>query len=155
MNLSSVAVNQLQKRLPKVIDARTHGLIDYAHCAFFFTVGALMWRRNRRAAAAALGTGAFVLVQSLLTDYPLGATPVISLAEHGKMDAALAATSPLIPRLFGFSGTGAARIFEANGVVAAAVVGMTDFDGKAAQRGRGEGEDYWNYTADAHTDRVA
>ena len=149
MKLTRVAAKQLQKRLPKVIDARTHGFIDYAHSAFFFAVGALLWHKNRRAAATALGTGGFLLAQSLLTDYPLGAAPVLSFSDHGKIDAGLASASFVLPRVFGFAGTPEARIFEASGIVTSGIVGMTDWDNAHAHDGSSPHDEYWNYTADS------
>lgn len=123
-------------RLPKVIGPKAHGVIDYAQSAFFLTVGLLCWKRNRPAAIAALGTSALVLTQALLTDYPLGVKPVISFETHGKIDAYFASTSWAIPKLFGFRGTPAAKVFEANSVVAGGIVGMTDFNSSRAFQDR-------------------
>ena len=123
----------IEDRLPKVIDARTHGIVDYCHAAFFLTLGFICLRSNKRAAAAALGTGAFVLVQSLLTDYPLGVRPVFSFETHGKIDAAFASASWAIPQVFGFSDTVPARIFEGNTLVEATAVGLTDFNSERAR----------------------
>ncbi|HXE06428.1 MAG TPA: hypothetical protein VN612_00945 [Acidobacteriaceae bacterium] len=128
MSVATALVEKLETRLPKVIDARTHGVIDYAHAGFFLGMALVCRKRNPRAALAALCTGSFVLVQSLLTDYPLGAGKVIPFKTHGEMDAAFAASSFAMPRIFGFSDTGAAKVFRANGFVEGAVVGMTDFD---------------------------
>jgi hypothetical protein len=114
-------------RIHKVIDTRTHGLIDYCHAIVFLGMALLFRKSNPRAATAALLTGSFVLAQSLLTDYPLGVAKVFSFATHGRMDAVLAASSPLIPSLFGFKGTAAARVFQANCLIACSVVGLTDF----------------------------
>lgn len=132
MSIQSAAQNQLESRLPKVIDARTHGIIDYCHAAFFLGM-AWFWRKsNRPAALASLVTGSFILAESLLTDYPLGAFKVIPFGTHGRMDTGFAASSPMMPRMFGFSGTPAARIFQGNGLMEAAVVGMTDFNSERA-----------------------
>ena len=61
MSIATAAVLGAEKRLPKVIDARKHGMIDYFHAAFFFGM-ALMCRKNQpRTALAALLTGSFVL----------------------------------------------------------------------------------------------
>ncbi len=123
-------------KLPKVINARTHGMIDYSHAAFFLTM-ALVWRRtNKRAALAALGTGAFVLVQSLLTDYPLGAAPVLSFETHGKMDGAFASGGWLLPRVLGFADTPEARVFELNSAVEGTIVALTDFDSQRARQAK-------------------
>jgi hypothetical protein len=123
----------VESRLPKVIDAKTHGVIDYCHAAFFFGMALLSRRTNPRAATAALITGAFVLVESLLTDYPLGAEPVIPFQTHGRMDAGFAASSLMVPRIFGFEGTHAATVFKTNAFVESAVVGLTDFNTERAR----------------------
>jgi hypothetical protein len=139
MSLLSSALNLLESRLPKVIDAGTHGLIDYGHAAFFLGMAVVCRKSNPRAAAAALATGGFVLAESLLTDYPLGVKPVISFEAHGKLDAGFAATSLAIPGVFGFEGTGAAKVFKMNAFVEAVVVGLTDFHSERARRVAPEG----------------
>ncbi len=133
MPLGTIALHQIETRLPKVISPSTHGVIDYSHAAFFATVAAVCWKRNRPAALAAAGTSALVLLQSLFTDYKPGVKRVIPFAVHGQMDAGFAALSWGIPRLFGFSGTKAANVFRANAFVEATVVGLTDFSSERAR----------------------
>jgi hypothetical protein len=128
--------NSLESGLPKVISPTVHGVIDYSHAAFFFTVGLACCRSNKRAAWAAFATSGFILVQSLLTDYRFGAKPVISFETHGKMDAVFASSSWMVPMLAGFRGTGAAKIFEGNSVAEASVVGMTDWNSERAREER-------------------
>jgi hypothetical protein len=120
----------------KVISPTAHGIIDYSHSAFFFAVGLLCSRSNKRAACAAFATSGFILVQSLLTDYRLGAKPVISFEDHGKMDSIFAASSWMMPMLFGFKDTAAAKVFEVNSLAEASVVAMTDWDSQRAHRER-------------------
>jgi hypothetical protein len=139
MSVASIAVNELENRLPKVIDARKHGMIDYGHAAFFLGMAFVCRKSEPRAALAALVTGSFVLVQSLLTDYPLGVKKVIPFRVHGQMDAAFAASSFMVPKIFGFSDSPAASVFKANSFVEAAVVGATDF---SSERARSEELDY-------------
>ncbi len=138
--LGSVARNTtlstLENKLPKVISPGAHSVIDYAHAAFFFTTGLVLWGRNRRAAIAALGTGAFVLTQSMLTDYPGGIWPRISFQTHGRMDAGFASASLIVPKLLAFDQTSAAQIFRTNSVVEACVVGLTDWDSEEARQER-------------------
>ncbi len=122
--------------IPKVISPRMHGFIDYSHAAFFFTVGLFCSRSNKPAARAAFATGGLILVQSLLTDYPLGAKPVISFETHGKMDAVMAASSWMIPLLFGFAATGAAKVFESNSLIEGSVVTTTDWNSERARAER-------------------
>lgn len=133
MPLATLALHQMETRLPKVISPKTHGIIDYCHAAFFASVAAICWKSNRRAAIAAAGTSAFVLVQSLLTDYKYGAERVIPFSVHGQMDGGFAAASLAIPRIFGFSGTAAAKVFQVNAFVEASVVGLTDWNSERAR----------------------
>jgi hypothetical protein len=141
MSVATALVQNVENRLPKVIDARTHGVIDYCHAAFFFGMALFCRKSNPRAAIAAAATGGFVLVESLLTDYPLGWKKVIPFSVHGQMDAAFAASSFAMPKLFGFSDSGAATVFTTNGFVEGSVVGMTNWDSDAA---RAEESDLWN-----------
>ena len=137
MSLATAALTSMERKLPKVIDARSHGIIDYCHAAFFLGMALFCSRKNKRAATAALVTGSFVLVESLLTDYPLGAAKVMPFATHGKLDAAFAAASPWMPSLFGFSGTPEAVVFRANGLIEGAVVSMTDWNSERARSEEG------------------
>jgi hypothetical protein len=136
MSLINQSLDAVESKLPKIIGPTAHGLIDYAHSAFFLTVGLLFSRSNKRAACAAFATSGFILVQSLLTDYRFGAKPVISFETHGKMDSVFASSSWLVPVAFGFKGTNAARIFELNSLAEASVVGMTDWNSARAHRER-------------------
>lgn len=127
MNTTNSA-NNSGAGIPKVISPTAHGVIDYCHAAFFFTVGVLCTRsRNKGAARAAYATSGFILVQSLLTDYPFGVKPVFSFKTHGKMDTVFAASSWMLPLLFGFKDTLAAKIFEGNSLAEAGVVAATDW----------------------------
>ncbi len=124
-----------KKLIPKIINARTHGIIDYCHAAFFLTLGFILLKSNKRAAAGALTTGSIVLVQSLLTDYPLGIKPVISFETHGKLDAAFAAVSFFVPDIFRFPYTKSANVFVSNMFVESTVVALTDFSSIRARAG--------------------
>jgi len=132
MSLIANSLSFLENRLPKVIDARTHGIIDYCHAAFFLGMAWTCRKSNPRASFAALLTGGFVLAESMLTDYPMGVTRVIPFEQHGRMDSAFAAASLAIPTVFGFANTPAVGIFRANAVVEAVIVGMTDYGVKPA-----------------------
>ena len=116
----------------KIINSRTHGILDYCHASFFLGMS-IVARKNKAASLAALGTGAFMLVQSLLTDYPLGFKRDLNFETHGKMDAAFGSLSWALPRIFGFEHTAAAQVFEINSYVETSVVIMTDFDNQRAR----------------------
>ena len=129
--------NSPDAAIPKVISPTVHGIIDYCHAAFFFTVGVLSARSHNKAAArAAFATGGFILVQSLLTDYRFGVKPVFSFETHGKMDAVFASSSWMLPLLFGFKDTPAAKIFEGNSLAEASVVATTDWNSQRAHAER-------------------
>jgi hypothetical protein len=136
MSLVNEGTKTLETKLPKIVSPTVHGVIDYMHSAFFFAVGLLCSRSNKRAAGAAFATSGFILAQSLFTDYRFGAKPLISFETHGKMDSVFASTSWMLPLLFGFKGTNAAKIFEANSLAEASVVGITDWDSDRAHRER-------------------
>ncbi|MGI4830731.1 MAG: hypothetical protein ACRYFU_21430 [Janthinobacterium lividum] len=133
MALGTLALHQLEAKLPKVISPKTHGLVDYGHAAFFATMAAVCWKKNRRAAYAAAFTSAFVLVESLFTDYKYGVKKLIPFSVHGQMDGGFAAASLGIPKAFGFEGTVPATIFHVNAFVEATVVGLTDWSDERAR----------------------
>ncbi|MDP9038610.1 MAG: hypothetical protein M3O02_04950 [Acidobacteriota bacterium] len=131
------STNRSDAVLPKVISPTMHGVIDYCHAAFFFTVGVLCARSDNKAASnAAFATGGFILVQSLLTDYRFGVKPVLSFETHGKIDAVFASSSWMLPLLFGFKDTVAAKVFEGNSLAEASVVAMTDWSSQRAHEER-------------------
>ena len=72
MAILQTSAKLVTKRLPKVISPTAHAVIDYISAATFFAVGALYFRRNKRAAISAIVCGAAETVTSLLTDYPGG-----------------------------------------------------------------------------------
>jgi hypothetical protein len=149
MLLINEGTKVLETKLPKVIGPTAHGVIDYMHSAFFLAVGLLFCRSNKRAANAAFATSGFILAQSMLTDYRFGVKPLISFETHGKMDSVFASTSWMIPSICGFKGTKAAKIFEANSLAEASVVGITDWDSERAHRER----EYTNGTEHAGLQR--
>jgi hypothetical protein len=135
MTIATKALEQVEKRLPKVIDARTHGIIDYCHAGFFLGMAWFLRKKEPRASWAALATGSFLLAEALCTDYPLGVVKQLPFETHGRMDAAFAASSMALPRILHFEGTPAAAVFKGNSLAEAAMVGMTDWDSKRASKG--------------------
>jgi len=133
MSVATAVLNRLEDRLPKVIDARTHGIIDYCHASFFLGMALVCRKKNGRAALASLITGGFILAEALMTDYPLGVFKILPFARHGEMDGAFAASSLVVPRVFGFEGTGASVVFKVNAITEASVVGMTNFNSEDAR----------------------
>ncbi len=118
----------MSNRMPKVINPRTHAVIDYVVAGTFFAVGALYWGRNKRAAISSIICGAATTINSMLTDYPGGVWKVMSYHNHGRIDAGLAGITATMPSLMQFSDDHEARFFEVQALAETAVTAMTDFD---------------------------
>lgn len=133
MALMQKGVQVLTERMPKVISPKTHAIIDYATAGSFFLAGALLWRRNRRAAIGAFLCGAAEAGTAMVTDYPGGVTKAISFQTHGRIDAGMAGLVASIPTFMAFGDEPEAMFFRGEGVAMAAVTGLTDFrqDGRA------------------------
>jgi hypothetical protein len=113
--------------VPGVINARTHGIIDYIHAGTNLLFGALFLRSNKRAAFAAFALGGNVLFNALMTDYPLGVFRVWSFKTHGILDYGVAATSAMFPTLLGFTDSGEALYFHIQGGGEAGIAALTDY----------------------------
>jgi len=127
----------MSRVLPKVISPRTHGIIDYIHAGTNFVAGALFRRRNPRASNAAFALGAGILVNALMTDYPLGVFRRYSFRVHGALDYGVAAASASMPRLLGIEDEPEARYFKMQGTGEALIAGMTDYSDTQGARRRG------------------
>ncbi|MGZ4838714.1 MAG: hypothetical protein ACXVZR_09210 [Terriglobales bacterium] len=119
-------VAALATRMPKVISPKTHAIIDYATIGAFGLLAGLFWRRNRRAAIAAIISGGAQLTTVLLTDFPGGVADVISLPTHVKIDFGLAAGASAMPTFMGFDDEAEAKWFRILGLEITTVAAMTD-----------------------------
>ncbi len=127
MPLVQKGVSMVVDRMPKVIGPRTHALIDYAVAGTFFTMGALFWRRNKRASICSFVCGAAATANSLLTNYPGGVWKIMDFETHGGIDAGLAGITAAMPDAMFFSGTPESRFFRVQGIAETAVTALTDF----------------------------
>ncbi len=134
MAILDTSVKALSNRLPKVISPKTHAIIDYASAGSFFLFGALMWKRNKRAAIGSMICGAAEANTMMMTDMPGGVYRVISPETHAKIDASFAGAVSMLPTLLGFGNDKAAWFFRAQGMNVAAVTGMTNFEGYEEER---------------------
>lgn len=116
-------------KMPKVINPTVHAIIDYGMAASFFTMAALFWRRNKRAAISCLVCGGTETVTAILTDYPGGVTDAISFETHGRIDFGMSGLISSMPNLLRFSDEGEAGFFRVQGLAMATVAGLTDFTG--------------------------
>jgi hypothetical protein len=142
MNTSDIGqlenLTRMTDQIPRVIDARSHAVLDYATAAGFLALGAYMQPRNSLAAALAFINGAAVLGLSLLTDYPGGLWRVISFKTHGIVDAVQAGLSGTGPRLFGFENAPEAKLFYGQAALEAGVIAATDWSSG------GDGQNGWS-----------
>src|SRR5579864_9633917 len=99
MPLITKAVETIGTRLPKVVSPKGHAIFDYVQMGIFVAMGALFWKKNKRASVAAFCCAAAEATNVLLTDYPGGMKPVFSFENHGKIDAALAGAVASLPNL--------------------------------------------------------
>ena|SRR5581483_11288707 len=128
--------NSLTKPLPKVLSPKGHAIADYASIGAFAVAGALFWRRNKRAALAALICGGAELLVNLLTDYPGGVTDVISYRTHGKIDLGLAAMSATMPEFMAFTDDREKKFFLVQAASVTAITNLTDFERQRARSWR-------------------
>src|SRR5262249_29285213 len=116
-------------KMPKMIDAKTHAVIDYAMAAAFFGMAAFFWRRNKRAAVGALICGAAETITTVCTDYSGGVVREISLETHGSIDFGLSGLVASLPGVLRFNHEPESRFFRMQGLALAAIAGLTDFTG--------------------------
>ncbi len=114
---------------PRVINARTHSVIDYIHAATNFAAGVVFRKRdNVRASNAAFALGAGVLANALCTDYPLGVFRVYSFKTHGILDYGVAAASAIMPELLRIQDTPEAGYFRGQGGGETVIAAISDYD---------------------------
>ena len=114
--------------MPGVISAKTHGIIDYIHAGTNLTLAAVLRNRDRAASNAALALGLGVLVNALMTDYPLGVFRVWSFKTHGMMDYGVAAASAAIPSLVDMNSSAASTFFQVQGAGETGIAALTNYD---------------------------
>jgi len=127
MALMQKSVALAAGRMPKMISPRVHSALDYAVAGSFLLMGALFWKRNRRAAVGALLCGGATAAVSLLTDYPGGARKVISYPMHGQIDGGLFAMTAAMPKLVNIENDREAKFFSRQALAKTAITAMTNF----------------------------
>jgi hypothetical protein len=120
--------------VPKVISAKTHGVIDYVHAGTNLLAGALLYRHDRRAATGAflLGTGA--LANALLTDYSWGVLRLYSFETHSTLDYGLASMSAAMPKLMGVESGLAKAFFRMQGAGGTAFARLTNYHDRSGAK---------------------
>jgi hypothetical protein len=115
---------------PRVIDRRTHAVLDYLTTSYFLILAAYFWDSNKRASATALINGGAVLGVSMFTDYPGAIARKIPFETHGKIDLMQAGMAAGLPLLHGFATDAAAMPFKMQALNEVVVVMATDWEGR-------------------------
>ena len=113
----------------RFLSPRLHGVVDYLAAASLLTLPFILGLGETQPLARwlAVGTGAAVVVVSLLTNYRYGAVRVLPFRGHLAIDAAAATVFALAPALFGFVGLDA-WYYWLNAVAVFAVVAVSAAD---------------------------
>ncbi len=120
-------------RVPRVIDCRTHAVLDYLTTSSFLLLASYFWDRDKRAAATALINGGTVLGVSMFTDYPGALSRRIPFETHGKIDMMQAAMAAGLPMVLGFGAEAAALPFRMQAANEGFVVMATNWQGDEAE----------------------
>jgi len=102
MPILTSAAQIAAKPFPKAISPKAHAIIDYMTVGAFFMSAAWFWKRNKRAAIAAIISGGAELAVSLFTNYPGGVTKVINFRTHRDIDFGLGAMTATMPEFLAF-----------------------------------------------------
>jgi hypothetical protein len=125
----------IDDRMPRVISAKTHGVIDYIHAATNFLAGFAFRKRSRKASNAAFALGAGVLANALMTDYPLGVFRVYSFKVHGVLDYGVAGLSATLPEMLRLKRNSApAQYFYGQGAGETVIAGISNYDDETGSR---------------------
>ena len=127
MPIAHKAAKAVAPKLPKMISPIAHAVIDYAMFGAFFTAGALLWKKNKRASLAAYLCADIVGTLAFLTDMPGGVWKKISFETHGRVDPGLSALAASIPEMLAFKDEQEAKLFQGMGIAMAVVGGLTDY----------------------------
>lgn len=128
MPISTKLAELATRPLPKEISPRVHAAIDWGTAGALVVAGALLWKKNKRAALASYLSADLIGSLIFLTDCPGGVWKKISFETHGKVDVGISALVASLPSLLGFADERESKLFQGVGIGLAAVNGLTDFE---------------------------
>lgn len=101
----------------RIVDARTHGRLDYL-TVLAFAAAPSIFGLTRTPAIVSSALAAVHLALTLITAFPAGAAKIVPLLVHGGIESVVAIALLALPWIFGFASVHAARNFFAGaGVV--------------------------------------
>ena len=128
MPISTKLTELATKPLPKMISPGMHAVIDWSTAGAFVAAGALLWKKNKRAALASMVCGNLIGSLIFLTDSPGGVWKKISFETHGRIDPGVSGLVASMPNLLGFSQEPESRLFQGIGIGLAAVRSLTAYE---------------------------
>lgn len=133
MPILNTIAKTITRPLPKFISPWAHAVLDCVMIGSLVTMGALFWRRNKRAALASFVCGGTELLVDLLSDYPGGVKKIIDFSVHGDLDLGLAGMIALMPEFMAFEDETEKGFFMLQGATLAAVTNLTDFGDRSSR----------------------
>lgn len=127
MPMVQKGVAAMSNHLPKVISPKGHAMADCLLLGGLAAMGALLWKKNKRASVAALACAGAGTANTLLTDSAGGVAKLINFRSHGKIDMGLAAMCSAVPNFMGFDGEPEAKYFRVVGLGLTVAGVLTDF----------------------------
>jgi hypothetical protein len=124
----------LAGKLPKAVSPEAHAIIDWVTFGTFFTAGALLWNKNKRASLAAYLCADIVGSLVFLTDVRGGVWKKLSFETHGRIDPGLAGLAASLPSMLAFEGEKESRFFTWMGIAMAVAGGLTDYKEGSSNR---------------------
>lgn len=122
------------KPLPRIVSPKAQAIVDYTIAGSFFAAAGWFWRRNKRAAIAALVCGSAKLAVNLLTDYPGGVRKAINFHTRREIDLGIAAMTATMPDFLAFNDDPEKKFFTAEGALIAASNELTQFPDQSPRR---------------------
>ena len=127
MSMLNNIARLVTRPMPRTVGPKAHAIVNYIAVGTFLAGAGLFWRRNKRAAVAALLCGGAELALTLLTDTPGGVERVISFSRRRAIDTGLAAMFATMPDFLAFSDEKEKGFFLLQGAVLTGLAELTQF----------------------------
>lgn len=122
------------KPLPRMISPKAQAILDYLLVGSFFGTASWFWRRNKRAAVAAVLCGSAKLAVTMLTDNPGGIRRVITPQARREIDLGLGAMVATMPEFLAFKDEPEKKFFLAQGVLITVGSELTQYSKRGSGR---------------------